>query len=349
MNIDLRLQLPLEMKAEFIKQLFDYDLESKVSQEFQLLSHCYFRYQGEQCQLALYNNRRCTDATYCDIIDIINSLRYENLARDDLRARIEKSFGLEECDYECVNSVEKNDFANNLIDLALRLWLMMPIGCFRQISFPGTSLEWRQGSLYDAIAAQFTKSRQVKESVTLGKVFNARNLDRIGGLRIIWTNNLADHLRMHDDDTRVSIFHHTTFLIYQKQMRDRIFPQGLVEETLRTLALLLPCHDKKVKKWYRSQNLRFALDENAIKNTPLKTEDRQLDKFEFWHDRLAILKDVFDDAEPNTIAQWWQDRRRRVQWYTFWVAVLVLILTMLFGVIQSIEGGMQVYKTYHPS
>jgi hypothetical protein len=100
---------------------------------------------------------------------------------------------------------------------------------------------------------------------------------------------------------------------------------------------------------YRSQNLRFALDENAIRNTPLKTEYRQLNTFEFWHDRLAILKDVFDDAEPSTIAQWWQDRRRRVQWYTFWVAVLVLILTILFGIIQSIEGGMQVYKAYHPS
>ena len=43
-----------------------------------------------------------------------------------------------------------------------------------------------------------------------------RNVERIGGLRIIWTSNLADHLRLHDDDTRLSIFHHATFLHYQK-------------------------------------------------------------------------------------------------------------------------------------
>lgn len=127
-----------------------------------------------------------------------------------------------------------------------------------------------------------------------------------------------------------------------------IFPPGLVEETLQTLALLLPCHDKSVKRWYRKQVTRFKLDENAVKGSPLKTDDRQLDKFEYWHDRLEILKDVFDDAEPSTILQWWQDRRRRVQWYTFWVAVLVLILTIFFGLIQSIEGGFQVYKAYHP-
>jgi hypothetical protein len=131
MNIALRLQLPLEVKAEFIKQLFDYDLESNVSQEFKLLSDCYFRYQGEQCQLALYNNRRCIDATYCDIVDIINGVRHENLSRDDLRRRIEKRFRLGECDFGCLNSIEENDFANNLVDLALRLWLMILIGCFR--------------------------------------------------------------------------------------------------------------------------------------------------------------------------------------------------------------------------
>jgi hypothetical protein len=68
-----------------------------------------------------------------------------------------------------------------------------------------------------------------------------------------------------------------------------------------------------------------------------------------WHDRIGILKQAFDEAEPSTIAQWWFDRRRRVKWYTFWVAALVLALTIFFGAIQCIEGGLQVYKAYYPS
>lgn len=32
--------------------------------------------------------------------------------------------------------------------------------------------------------------------------------------------------------------------------------------------------------------------------------------------------------------------------YTFWVAVLVLLLTVVFGLVQSIEGGLQVYGSF---
>ena len=51
----------------------------------------------------------------------------------------------------------------------------------------------------------------------------------------------------------------------------------------------------------------------------------------------------------RTINQWWNDRRNGVQWYTFWVAVLVLILTIVFGMAQTVEGALQVYKAYHPT
>jgi hypothetical protein len=129
----------------------------------------------------------------------------------------------------------------------------------------------------------------------------------------------------------------------------KTFPPGLIQETIYTLALLLPEHNREVKKWYRKQQLRFQLDESAIKCGPLPTDARQVNKFEYWHDRLVILKDAFDEAEPVTVTQWWYDRRRRVQWYTFWVAALVLALTVIFGVVQSVEGAMQVYKAYHPA
>ena len=80
----------------------------------------------------------------------------------------------------------------------------------------------------------------------------------------------------------------------------------------------------------------------------LRAEDRQIENFKFWHDRIVILKQFFDEAEPSTLAQWWYDRRRGVQWYTFWVAALILILTIFFGLVQSVEGALQVYKAFNP-
>ena len=78
----------------------------------------------------------------------------------------------------------------------------------------------------------------------------------------------------------------------------------------------------------------------------LKTDDRQIERFRFWHDRLVVLKQVFDEATPQTLRQWWYDRRNGVQWYTFWVAAVVLGLTLVFGLIQSLEGALQVYGTF---
>jgi hypothetical protein len=118
------------------------------------------------------------------------------------------------------------------------------------------------------------------------------------------------------------------------------------------MALLLPEHDKDVESWFKSQQQKhlkpskhfiLSLDSLARECGQLKVEERQIENFQYWHDRLVILKQVFDEAEPSNIRQWWNDRRKRVQWYTFWIAFVVLALTILFGLVQSVEGAIQVY------
>jgi len=183
--------------------------------------------------------------------------------------------------------------------------------------------------------------------VKLDRPFTARNLERIAGLKIVWTDNLPDHLRLMRDDTEVAIYHHASFLEHQK--KSPIFPDGFIEETIQTFCLLFPQFDRGSWKWFRAQQTKFRLDNKAGACGHLSTEERQIDNFVFWHDRIGIPKQAFDEAEPSTIAQWWFDRRRRVQWYTFWVAALVLALTIFFGAIQCIDGGLQVYKAYYPS
>lgn len=128
-----------------------------------------------------------------------------------------------------------------------------------------------------------------------------------------------------------------------------VLPDGLAVETLRTLSLLFPMDDVQTKHWLRRQTSGQGLDMALAFCDPLKLDDRQFESFVFWHDRLVVLKQAFDQSRPSTISQWWYDRRNGVQWYTFWVAILVLTLTIFFGLVQSIEGALQVYKAFHPS
>lgn len=127
-----------------------------------------------------------------------------------------------------------------------------------------------------------------------------------------------------------------------------LLPKELIRETQRTMALLFPQSDPVIRKWYRQLPTPWSLDTQLIMCGHLKTDDRQIEKFYYWHDRLVVLKQAFDEATPQNLLQWWYDRRNGVQWWTFWVAILVLGMTLLFGFIQCLTGIMQVYAAFHP-
>ncbi len=129
---------------------------------------------------------------------------------------------------------------------------------------------------------------------------------------------------------------------------DDLFPPGFVDETIRTLALLLPQNDRGTKRWIglQTDSSRKPLDAELAKCGSLRTHERFFEKYSFWRDRIVILKEAFDESRPRTLSQWWFDRRNGKQWYTFWIAVMVFVMTIIFGVVQSVEGGLQVYLSY---
>ena len=121
------------------------------------------------------------------------------------------------------------------------------------------------------------------------------------------------------------------------------FPQGFVEETLQTLAILFPKGDRDVERWYKKKGRVEELDFRVLKGgSPV----RRIENYRYWRDRLVQLKDTFDDSRPRTWKQQWYDRRETTQWWALWVAVG---LTLLFGLVQSIEGAIQVYVSLNPS
>jgi hypothetical protein len=123
------------------------------------------------------------------------------------------------------------------------------------------------------------------------------------------------------------------------------FTLEFLDETLRTLSLLLPPNDRKTIEWFKQKQKQFDLDVQAGRCTHLNATARQIENFKYWRDRHVILKQVFDESEPKTVSQWWNDDRKRVQWYMFWVAALVLALTIVFGLVQSISGIVQAWAS----
>jgi hypothetical protein len=133
-----------------------------------------------------------------------------------------------------------------------------------------------------------------------------------------------------------------------------LFPAGLLEETRQTLGILLPRFSPETtkwfrhetsRKWWRLQKIDLHVDSASAATKSLTNEQRKIAAFEYFRDRLIILKEEYDAHEPQSIKEYWYDYRKPAQWWAFWVAAAVFI----FGITQVVEGGIQCYKAYYPS
>lgn len=101
--------------------------------------------------------------------------------------------------------------------IAVRLLAMVNIGSLPHEIPNSRIVPWKDGSLADSIHEHFRSPQEFDAAgVLLESDFTARNFQKIAGLEVVWTDNLADHLRLIHSDTKVFIFHHTTFLRWMK-------------------------------------------------------------------------------------------------------------------------------------
>ncbi|KIM92929.1 hypothetical protein OIDMADRAFT_62053 [Oidiodendron maius Zn] len=156
----------------------------------------------------------------------------------------------------------------------------------RTITVSGeTKLHWKDGTVQDLVNNEVARQEPTKEKLKLEMVFNARNLERIARIEIRWTCNIADQLRMKDDDNAVEIFHYASFLRFHQnrctQLLGRqspiaqtrtcsIYPPAFVDETIRTLALLLPEHDRNIENWFAGHQAKLQKRQKLLLDPPAR-------------------------------------------------------------------------------
>ena len=175
----------------------------------------YFQYYTEQCRIASHVHGSNLQAkSHQDILDIISYIQ-KGLTRHNLVVQLFEKRN-EKASPEEVGMLQ--DSIHGSIDLAARLALMLDIGELRNAFSGRKRLIWNEGALQDFVYDVFPdKILLGHEAIKLGTSFTARNLNRITGFKVELTTNLADHLRFRYEDRTVSIFHHASFLRYQRK------------------------------------------------------------------------------------------------------------------------------------
>lgn len=77
---------------------------------------------------------------------------------------------------------------------------------------------WTHNTVKSSIEQHSSHEPELHEfCVYLDQGFTGYNIEQIAGIEIVWTDNLADHLRLVESDTKVAIFHHVTTLQCQEE------------------------------------------------------------------------------------------------------------------------------------
>ena len=357
------------------QRLQDRITSSLWSAHHQRNSAAYFQYFKEECEAWRLSGSPVTIQTYQDFLDLVEHLKQTRnekrstpavldffppfkAADDEKRSTpsLIEDFTPEQLQLSLRHRFPHCDpvSATNSIFLTVRLWLMLNVGSATILTIcPGrSSPEWMEDqSLDDFIDSCFPTSEWGPRLSQWPISLNAYNFERVGGFELVWTDNLADHLYLNEDLGTIHIYHHVQVLrgLLQAKSPNQAFPDRLITETLQTLALVIPRANRDCKTWFEKVHLKEDAEniDRGAGDVELLHWARSPEKYKFWGQRLITIKMAYDASEPKNLGQWWRDRRRRVEWYTFWVAVLVVFLTIVFGLIQSITGVMQVYYAAH--
>lgn len=233
------------------------------------------------------------------------------------------------------------------MDLAVRLQTGVNVRSIGLLRIPPqeSCIEWGlYQSLGEAIGSGFDRYKEMAHSehhTSFDESFTVTGLMDRCRLKIVWTSSLTDHLKLLGPRGKreLLIYKHKISLVnHWKDPSHRYLPGGLLHDTLRTLDLLFPMHDRHILAFLEEENVQMLIED------PLETlRPTRLNELSYWNNRLARLLRLYD-GPPESRLQTLLDTRDTAQFATLWVAVFgVTSLTILFGILSTVYSA----KQYH--
>lgn len=143
------------------------------------------------------------------MLDIIKLLKDPTAVYDSIKTEIKRTVPVLESDIQIQSA----------LILAARIWSLSTVGELDKCLSSGESVSWDSGTLGNTLKKHYLQPPYCAETTRIPKIFKAVNIVRMTGIKIRWTSNLLDHLKMTEDDTTVSIFHRASLLKLHKRAR----------------------------------------------------------------------------------------------------------------------------------
>jgi hypothetical protein len=226
---------------------------------------------------------------------------------------------------------QSEDVASKALRLAASIWLMC------------STANWQEAETFPAFLEKTRDNRATVNAPTGDRPpefrVSAKALNQIAGIDIVWTSDLNEHLYFDEIQRTVTLFRHAALL---KERSGSGHPADYLRETASTIALLFPYGESSSRAWMRRMRKKADTDVEVGLSMALNRDPQD---YKYWSKQLIIIHAAFQRSKPTSLRQWYHDKRDGSQFYGFWLAVFAIILTLMFGLIQSITGILQVLKT----
>ncbi|KAL8653592.1 MAG: hypothetical protein Q9226_003786 [Calogaya cf. arnoldii] len=329
-----------DFKRQITHVIYGHAYGGQIQQQGQL--ERYFAYYLEELDLLRKGisddswQTKCLAVKTCeDIFHVINVLRDNGESRRTVIRQLLSS----RLPSENVTALDRS------INLAIRLWLMVNTQepMFEGLRHEANFVEWDdESTLRDYFQSLFPCARwQVTaQSSRLGPHFTAAFMRDVCGLKVEWTTSLHDHLRLDRRRKALRIFpykcHLQALIDSHQSMIDREqlpIPYQVLIETKMSLDLLFPFWDDRTTALLAEEKQDFN-DYGPFR----AGGSLMLSDFDHWRDRLLELHEEIFQSPPVSWAQLWRDRRNPQQYWTFWVALMILVLTLLSTVTTIVQA-----------
>jgi hypothetical protein len=212
----------LHMKSQLLSKLWSKEISKDAILTRAVDADAYLEYYIEQCDIYLIeqkcwslpkNDVKLFMATHQDIIDMAEKVVSGHKDRQDIiKEMMQHPVSQHTVDGGPLENCQCDEVLGTTIDWAARLVTMLEIGRLQSAHQSPQHPTWDQQSLKDYIASVFVPGRLDIGHVRLEESFNVQSLQRLANLEIEWTNDLMSHLSLRNDDKKVLIFHHVSFL-----------------------------------------------------------------------------------------------------------------------------------------
>ena len=222
---------------------------------------------------------------------------------------------------------------NRSIDLGLRLCCMVNVRetAFKMQTSQIPAVQWDDESTLQNFIDRLFPATAWPITHRDGRVdpyFTAANMVRVCGLKLRWTSSLEDHWRFDRRAKVLWVFPYKKclkrYIEGHKSNQSPLLPLRVLTETMDSLNLLFPHWDDKTISLLHKHKQTFY--QVGSFHGPRSLD---LHEFVYWRDRiLEVYEEVFR-SPPASWAQLWSDQRNPQQWWTFWIALVILALTVV--------------------